>query len=270
MKKMVFILLLLLFLCSCLIKKTSNKEETEFLKNTSYYNKHYLNRYIKFKSNHPELDNEEIVTRVNIGLDKPFYTNTRYSNKLNDIGILVNKYIRVPNNYKPSDLVLMDKYAKDNIYLVKEAYDNYILMAETAQKNNLNIRAISAYRDVNYQKELYSKYTQNDSINKVDTYSARPGFSEHHTGLCIDIDNMASSYEYFEYTDEYQWMINNSYKYGFILRYPKDKEAITGYMYESWHYRYVGRKASKYIHKNNITYDEYFVKFLENKKGTTI
>ena len=94
-------------------------------------------------------------------------------------------------------------------------------------------------------------------------YSARPGYSEHQTGLVIDIDNYNDDYENFDKTKEFEWMNNNSYKYGFILRYPKGKTDITGYDYESWHYRYVGKEIAKYIYENNITFDEYYAKFID-------
>lgn len=274
MKKLFILCFCTLFLFGCRHVDSKEQESLKYLdhieKKIHYFNEDYLNRYVNYKKNHSELSDEDIITRVNIGLDQAFYTNTKISNHLNDISILVNKYISVPNDYTPDHLVVMEKYAKKNIYLVKEAYDSFVQMVEKAKEANLNIRAISAYRDVNYQENLYSSYYKNDSKKDVDTYSARPGFSEHHTGLCVDLDNENTNYEYFEYTDEYEWMLNNSYKYGFILRYPKNKENITGYMYESWHFRYVGVKAATYIHKNNITYDEYFVRFVETKKGTML
>ena len=268
-----FILFLILFLVFGCSKNNVYKKKLNYLnnidKNIDYFNYDYIDRYIRYKNNNLNLDNKDIITRVNIGLDNAFYANTKESNYLNNINILVNKYTYVPRNYKPENLVLMHEYSKENIYLVSDAYKKFVLLADSALKQGLNIRAISAYRDVSYQENLYSKYSKNDSLEIVDTYSARPGYSEHHTGLAIDVDNINTSYEYFEYTDEYEWMINNSYKYGFILRYPKSKEDITGYKYESWHFRYVGKKAAKYIHRHNITYDEYFVRFIENKKGTS-
>lgn len=270
MKKALLICIMSLSFIGCSQNKSNNKLDylNNIDKKINYFNYDYVDRYINYKKNHSELNDIDIITRVNIGLDQAFYTNTKTSDKLNDISILINKYIKVPDNYTPNNLVKMEKYAKNDIYLVDEAYKNFVKMVEAAKVLNLNIRAISAYRDISYQENLYSNYYKTDSKENVDTYSARAGHSEHHTGLCIDVDNINSNYEYFEYTDEYQWMINNSYKYGYILRYPKGKENITGYMYESWHYRYVGKKASTYIHKNGITYDEYFVRFLEKKKGT--
>ena len=255
--------LAIIFLISFLFVGCSSKKEINSFDKYSFYRKEYLNRYILYKKNHPSLDIEDVVTYVNIGLDNAFYTNTRESTYLNKKEIIINKYTYVSKAYTPDNLVLMEKYSKPNIYLVKEAYDAFIEMVEDIKKDNLNIRAISAYRDVSYQEDLYNSYLEKDSSDIVDTYSARPGFSEHHSGLSIDIDNIYTSYEYFEYTDEYTWMMDNAYKYGYILRYPKDKENITGYQYESWHFRYVGKKIATYLHRHPITYDEYFVKYIE-------
>ena len=131
-----------------------------------------------------------------------------------------------------------------------------------AKKEGYNIRIMSSYRSYNYQEKLYNNYKNKEGKEEADKYSARPGFSEHQTGLCVDIDDKNLNYEDFYKSSSYEWMINNSYKYGFILRYPKDKENITGYIYESWHYRYVGIDIAKYIHDNNITFDEYYSKYI--------
>ena len=96
--------------------------------------------------------------------------------------------------------------------------------------------------------------------------AALPGYSEHQTGLAFDVMTSTSTTETFENTKEYEWLKNNAYKYGFILRYPKDKEDITGYAYESWHYRYVGKEIAKKIKEENITYDEYYAYYIENKQ----
>ena len=149
MKKLFILGFFFLFLFGC--SKVDNKkyENLKYLnhveKKIHYFNEDYLDRYVSYKKNHSELSDEDIVTRVNIGLDQAFYTNTKMSDKLNDITILVNKYISVPNDYKPDDLVIMEKYAKKNIYLVKEAYDSFVQMVEKASEVHLNIRAISVY-----------------------------------------------------------------------------------------------------------------------------
>lgn len=98
------------------------------------------------------------------------------------------------------------------------------------------------------------------------TFSARPGYSEHQTGLATDIDNGGRTYILFKDTQEYQWMQENAHKYGFIQRYQEGKESITGYNVESWHYRYVGTETAEFIKSKNITYDEYYETFIKSNK----
>ena len=122
----------------------------------------------------------------------------------------------------------------------------------------------AAYRtDYKYQNTLYNNYVLRDGKEAADSYSARAGYSEHQTGLATDINKVDTS---FEKTEAFKWLINNAYKYGFILRYPKDKEEITGYNYEPWHYRYVGKEAAKTITQENLTFEEYYAYYVNSKK----
>ena len=105
------------------------------------------------------------------------------------------------------------------------------------------------------QKNLYNNYVKRDGAQNADRYSARPGYSEHQTGLAFDI-NYADSR--FEGTDQAIWLAENAYKYGFILRYPEGKEHITGYMYEPWHYRYIGVENAAKIFASGLTLEEYY------------
>ena len=213
------------------------------------------------------LSEKEAITRVNIGLNKPFYTNAKEINNLDCLTILVNKYRYLPKDYVPNNLTQTKEYAKSLMRLNIEAYEQFRKMAADAYKeDSFKLRIVSAYRSYHYQEKLYNNYLKYDSQDKVDTYSARPGFSEHQTGLAIDIDNEILDYNHFHLTMEFTWMQNNAYKYGFILRYPLGKEKITGYKYEPWHYRYVGKKIAQYLHNHDITFDEYYMEFLDNKK----
>lgn len=233
-------------------------------KKIDYFNYSYLDRYIAYKEKNSNLSDEDIITRVNIGLDQPFYQNTKQSNNLNNIAILVNKYIYLPENYTPNNLsIISDSFSTSNKKLVYEAKEMFEKMATKALEDDYKLRAISAYRSYDYQKGLYDNYLKKDDIDTVDTYSARPGFSEHQTGLVVDVDNFETDFNNFEKTKEFTWMQDNSYKYGFILRYPKGKEEITGYEYESWHYRYVGVEIATFIKNNDITFDEYYVRYIE-------
>ena len=116
---------------------------------------------------------------------------------------------------------------------------------------------ISGYRSYQTQQNLYNRYLQKDPQNVVDTYSARAGHSEHQTGLAIDVSSNNSDMITFEVSPSFKWMKENAHLYGYILRYQKGKEDITGYKYEPWHYRYVGKEIATLLYQTGLTFDEY-------------
>lgn len=254
------------------VKELSPEEEKLLKLNNinqklDYFNKNYLDRYITYKEAHPNETLENIITYVNIGIDQPLYSNIKESPYLDTIYVIANKYIKLPKDYKPNNLKEISlTYSIGGMYLVENAKEAFEELAKTAKEEGYTIRAMSTYRSYTKQENLYNGYVQQNGVEATDKDTARPGHSEHQTGLSVDVDNSKISYNKFETTNEFTWMQNNAYKYGFILRYPKGKEFITGYVYESWHYRYVGKEIANYIHEHNITFDEYYVKFIEGKK----
>lgn len=174
-----------------------------------------------------------------------------------DYSTLVNKNNKLESTYIPDDLepINLNYSCKDKL-LRHEARIQFEKMAKDALKENLHIIAVSTYRSYDYQEKLYNDYIKTKGFYYAELASARPGHSEHQTGYAVDVADLTLDYDNFESTKEFIWMINNSYKYGFILRYPKGKFHITGFKYEPWHFRYVGDIA-KYIHDNNITLEEY-------------
>ena len=228
-------------------------------KKIDYFNYDYIERYIQYKDNNKNLDIEQIIKNVNMNLDKTQYEDRIPAKKLNTEVILVNKYYYLEENYIPNNLEkINNQYALDNMKLVKTAKEEFERLSKEAAKEGLNIIAMSAYRSYSYQIDLYNRYAKSDGKEKADTYSGRPGHSEHQTGLAVDVYNKKLPYTSFENTKEYEWMMKNAYKYGFILRFPKDKEEETGYHFESWHYRYVGIDIATYIKENNISFEEYY------------
>ncbi|MDO4963670.1 MAG: M15 family metallopeptidase [bacterium] len=191
-------------------------------------------------------------------LDNNFYKNinTIYSPTTYDF--VVNKNNKLEENYIPEDLELIDKkYSCDNKYLRKEAKIMFEKLAKAAKEDGYNIIAVSTYRSYYYQEKLYNNYVKEKGEHYANLASAKAGHSEHQTGLAVDVSDKSLDYDNFESTREFNWMINNCYKYGFILRYPKAKFDVTGFKYEPWHYRYVGVNEALYIYKNNITLEEY-------------
>ena len=272
--KIILILLIIIVIALCIIpskkEETKNnnqevKEEKNKYEKLSYYKKENKKRYIAYEKENPTLTLEQIITYVNIGLDNPYYTNTKPADNLNTNLLLVNKYNYLTEDYVPSNLEnISTTYARSGMQLVKEAKEAFETLSENAKKEGMNVIAMSSYRSYDYQVNLYNNYVAQDGKEAADKYSARPGYSEHQTGLAVDVYNLDLPYTSFEETKEFTWMQENAYKYGFILRFPKDKVNITGYQYESWHYRYVGKKVAKEIKDNNLTLEEYIAKKVEN------
>lgn len=248
--------------------KTEEEIKLEKLGNINekldFFKMEYLDRYVNYKEKNPNLDNETVVVYVNIGLDQEFYTNVKDSpNKYTNI-VLANKVYFLGSDYVPKNLTRIDaNYSSGEKYMEKDAQVAFEEMAKAARNDGYRIRAVSTYRSYSYQEGLYNRYAASDGKEKADTYSARPGYSEHQTGLAVDVDNYNQTYTSFGNTKEFNWMKENAYKFGYILRYTKETEFITGYMNEPWHYRYVGKDIAKYIHEHPMTYEEYYVRFLD-------
>ena len=184
-----------------------------------------------------------------------------------DILILVNKEYTVAENYVPLDLVQLDYRASNRSakwqVMTRVAADAFNKLCADALAEGHEIVATTAYRSYNFQSYLYNSYVEKDGKALADTYSAQPGKSEHQTGLATDVSSPSVGYSLTkEYggTPEGTWLAENCYKYGFILRYQKGKEEITGYMYEPWHIRYVGQEAAKEIWEKGLTLEEYLGK----------
>jgi len=172
--------------------------------------------------------------------------------------LIANKTYPLPSSYVPKNTHTdagNQKYCQTCI--VNDAWDAWTLMKADATSLGLNIWIQSGYRSYEAQKGLYDKYVSRDGKLAADTYSARPGHSEHQTGYAFDLNTITDA---FSNTDEGKWVNENAYKYGFIIRYPKGKEDITGYKYESWHLRYVGKDLAEKLYNNGdwITMEEYF------------
>jgi len=241
------------------IKKVEKKDEWEEVKKLDYYNNNYEKRYKSYKKQNNNMDLIQIIKNVNMNLDQTPYEYTIKANNLNTEKILVNKYYYLDEDYVPENLENINrKYALSNMRLVNYAKDAFENLSKDAQKEDLNIIAMSTYRSYTYQVNLYNRYKKEDGEEKADTYSGRPGHSEHQTGLAVDVYNKKEDYTNFHKTKEYEWMQQHAHEYGFILRFPEGKEKETGYEFESWHYRYVGVEIATYIHQNNISLEEYY------------
>lgn len=229
-----------------------------------YFVYNNLDRYLNYNDtsmiNFNDMDSESayIIKMVNSKRDSDYYTNVESTDLTKGYLMLVNKYNKLDSDYIPENLVTIDSKYGVQSKLESTVYEAYLKMWEDASKEGLYLYIRSPYRSYTTQNSLYEKYASQDGYEEADTYSARPGYSEHQTGLAFDVTTKSTTLGTFETTKEFTWMKENAYKYGFILRYPKGKENITGYVYESWHYRYVGIEAAKIIYEKDLTFEEYY------------
>jgi len=237
------------------------------LEQEKYYIPDNLERYISYSDGIKTT--EEIVRDVNCNIDKDFYTDIKDVDLSNGNLILVNKYYYLGKEYSPkeSTKLTQNKYSYwDNAYLAKDAQEAFTKMVDDAKESGYSLMDTSAYRSYDTQEYLFNKYLKENGVEWTLKSSAKPGHSEHQTGLATDVVKVGVSMYDFGTTKEFNWVKDNAHLYGFILRYPEGKEYLTGYMYEPWHYRYVGKEVAKYIYENDIVFEEYFAYFCEYKK----
>ena len=237
--------------------------------NEKYFLTKNFNLYIEYMNNNKDLSSSEIVRNINIHLDKNFYEDTEKANTTLDTTLLVNKHYLLDKDYIPDDLVnVSQNYAWGEVgsQKVREvAYNAFLDMWNAANEEGYYLMINSSYRSYEDQEIVYNNYKNSSGERFADSIAARPGSSEHQTGLALDIFSKTNTNKNtFSQTDEAKWLKENAHNFGFILRYPEDKVDITGYSFESWHYRYVGKDIATYIYENDITYEEYYAYFLED------
>lgn len=257
---------------SLILSRGNDKDVSEFTKrkkvryleeffSVSYSKLRNYDRYISYMNNSRE-DEETSVLYVNLDMDKENYKDAK---KIEEFSytMLVNKHHKLDKNFVPKDLkTVSTDYAKEkgikaNITAISQAKK----MINDAKKEDKNIIINSAYRSYQDQEDIVNTYKELYGDSYIEKYVLLPGYSEHQTGLGIDFGSTDT--KIFIQSDEYKWMEDNCYKYGFIHRFKSNYEDITGVKNEAWHYRYVGKKAAKYIYENDITLEEYYIKFIE-------
>ena len=229
-----------------------------------YYDETKEERYLGYKLEHPQFSWEKVFIYVGIGLDHDFYTKVCQIKYPDTVKVYVNKYRQLPRNFVPADLeAISSQYSDGELFLCNLARIAFENMCHEAEKEGLELKAVSTYRSFYYQNQVYYKnYSEGVPLilyqQERDQVSARAGHSEHQTGLAVDINELEPD---FENTKEGMWLSSNSYKYGFVLRYPKGKEAITGYAYEPWHFRYLGTSLARNCYQSGLTYDEFYIRY---------
>ncbi|MGI5065110.1 M15 family metallopeptidase [Treponema putidum] len=253
LKRNIFIILFFVLLIVGYTEDKSSDDEDIYKKVYTYISRRFPKQIFNKINN----NRREFFKDLNIVL----------KNEKEDELILVDKLNRLDENYKPKNIILLvnikdRKYVLDrtNIYLAKIAERPLQKMAEDAKKTGLEIMVSSGYRSYSYQTKLFSKYEKEYGKKNALSFSAPPGASQHQLGTVIDFGTIDDSYAD---TPEGKWMLNNAWKYGWSLSYPKNMEHITGYKWECWHYRYLGVEACKFQKEWFGDIQQYMLEFID-------
>ncbi len=235
--------------------------------NDKYFIYDKLYDYLAYQAENEDKEIREIVERVNTNTNKAYYEDATPTDISKKELMLVNKYTYLDETYEPEELVTISQtYSYGDLGSQKatqSTYDAFLNMWNASHEQGYYLMVNSSYRTHEKQQSVYDDYKKSYGTAYADSIAARPGYSEHQTGYTLDIFEMNTSQKTFPETESYKWLKENAHKYGFIQRYPEDKVDITGYNFESWHYRYVGVEAATYIYENNITFDEYYAYFVK-------
>lgn len=213
------------------------------------------------------LPKDKFITELKIRDDELYEEGNITQNELGRVDVLVNKDRQIPDGYEPdmNEMRKVDvKFAFNGFHektlMIREAAFELEEMFKDANRDGHEIVAISGYRSYKTQYEIFKSKENDVGLGETIKTIALPGYSEHQLGLAMDVSSKKVNYklvESFGRTAEGKWLAENSYKYGYIIRYNKGKEDITGYNHEPWHLRYVGKKAAEEIYNRDITLEEY-------------
>lgn len=220
-----------------------------------------LTSYLTYWEKHPTAVLRDVQERVNTETDRAYYTGILPADTSKGNLILVNKYVNLDKNFVPSDLTTIEVCGKATV--TSDTAAALTRMCQAMIANGLHPKVTSSYRSYSTQMTLYNRYVANNGKASADTFSARPGHSEHQTGLAIDILTNSSSLSTFKNTAEYRWMVEHAVEYGFIQRYTDQKQSITGYVSEPWHWRYVGESTAIDYQTKKLTFDEYYRLYIQ-------
>ena len=246
------------------VTRFTKREKVRYLEeffSVDYAKLDLYDRYVKYSDDTGE-DEDITVLFVNLDMDLEDYTDSKVVDKFS-VDMLVNKHHHLDEAFVPDDLVFIDKdYASsEDLQCSHIAYNAFKKMSEAASREGLQIIINSAYRSYQDQVDLVNTYLNSYGQSYVDKYVAKPGYSEHQTGLAFDIGS--GSVSVFANSKEYQWMQEHAHEYGFIYRFTKGFEYITGFRSEPWHYRYVGVDIATYMVEHNMSFEEYWAVFLD-------
>ncbi len=249
-----------------LLNKKYSSEELEFLKEKYFIFSHF-DDYIKYREENDEYPNNEIVAIINTEANIDWFDNEKETDtSLNEL-MLVNRLYGLKEDYTVEDIVdVPTKYAYDGKKLSNTLMDSLISLCEDAKEAGFTFVVSEGYRTFAEQQKLYNNYAESYSRSEADKYVARPGHSEYETGLSFDLEPYNKAFKDPKESEEYKWLLENAYRYGFIFRFNEDKEYLTKFQADTWRLRYVGSDAASMIKNEGICFEEYYAYFVRGDK----
>ena len=250
------------------ILETEKNDNIVNLVKEKYFLEKNLDRYLSYLEEEEDTSFSDVVAIVNVHADSRWYEEEfQVDTSLNEL-MMVNKFYTLDETYTSENLVTIPlTYAYGNEgdnQILDYAYEKFLDMWQAANDEGYYLMVNSSYRNYEEQQQTYDNLKNTVGERKADEIAARPGHSEHQTGLVVDMTSKNSPYSNeFADSEEYKWLKEHAHEFGFIERYPEGKTYLTGYNPESWHWRYVGVEAATTMYEENITYDEYYAFYIE-------
>jgi D-alanyl-D-alanine carboxypeptidase len=220
-------------------------------------------RYKDFQERHPEMPFETVIALVNVNNDMEGYSHVDIVTEPDELHVLLNKNFLLPQDWEPEELTNIGH----GFLLRPEAAEQLEKMRAAMRDDNLNLIIVSTYRSIARQRNLFNNAASSRGVARAERAIARPGHSEHNTGLAVDVLHRGTtgslSSMRFERTSQYLWLVENAHEFGFILRYPQGYTNISGYIFEPWHWRYVGIPIATAMHNREIvSYEDFYGRYL--------
>lgn len=232
---------------------------TKFIKE-KYFIYSNLDKYLDYNKSHSNVESSKVVALVNTGANSDWYSTIIKTDTTKNELMLVNKFYGLDETYEPEDLMeVPGQYAYAGNYISESMYDNLTELLSASKDAGYTLLISQGYRSYSDQESAYNNIELYNSTSYADSVAARAGHSEYQTGLSVELGLYYSS---METGSEVEWIKNNAYKYGFIIRYPEGKEDITGFEANNYRLRFVGVEVANKVQKENITFDEYYAYYI--------
>ncbi len=248
-----------------ILKRDYDSNIVNFLEER-YFMYSNLDDYLDYKKKNKNDTNSHIVAVINTEANVDWMETEKETDTSKGHLMLVNRLYGLSEDYEVEDIVkVSSKYAYNGVKISNSIIDNITNMIDDAKEEGYTFVLSDGYRSYKEQKKLYDNYKNTYGIREADVSVARPGHSEYETGLSFNIVPYNKVYTNPKESDEYKWLYNNAYRYGFIFRFTEDKKDLTLFDEFTWRLRYVGEDAANVIKSNNLCFEEYYAYFVNRE-----